>query len=254
MPKAAVKPFQPAAANELKAVSLKGEINANHRECLRAGNETIQHAVAAGELLLKVKSLVPHGEFKKWVEQFCDFSYDVANGYMSLQRKLASLSKMERAPLLNTASSITSLQKLLKPKENSKSSPRSSPTSGFSTSAETAEKPAADEPESEPEIKAETEQEPEAEPEPDKCPNCCGTKWKEDEDGKFCAKCNHPYGEPAGDVDDKRIGDMRSKTIKTVEAAIRAFDDLHTLKPKSAEHKEAVAGCKVLLKLARAWK
>lgn len=163
MPKAAVKPFQPADANELKAISLKGEINANHRECLRAGNETIQHAVQAGELLLQVKSLVPHGQFEKWVKQYCDFSYDVANGYMTLQRKLAALPKVERAPLLNSASSITSLQKMLNPKKNDKSSPKRSPTSGFSTSAETAEKPAATEPETEPET--EVEPEPEDSPE-----------------------------------------------------------------------------------------
>ena len=256
MPKslAVIESPKPAQTNELKAISLKGEINANHRECLRAGNETIQHAVQAGELLLQVKSLVPHGQFEKWVKQYCDFSHDVAKGYMALQRQLSTFSKGERAHLLDTAGSVTSLKKLLKPKENSKSSPKRSPTSGFSTSAETAEKPDTDDPTPEPEIEAETEHEPEAEPEPDKCPNCAGVKWKEDEDGKFCSKCNHPYGEPAGDVDDKRIGDMRSKTIKTTEALLRAFDYLHHLKPKSAEHKEAVAGCKALLKTARAWK
>jgi len=251
MPKttAAVKPFQPADANELKAVSLKGEINANHRECLRAGNETIQHAVAAGELLLQVKSLVPHGTFQKWVEQYCDFSHDVANGYMALHRQLAVFSKSERARILDTSGSVTSLKKLLKPKENGKSSPKRSPQTGFSTSAETAEKP--DEPE--PETEAETEQEPEAEPEPEKCPNCCGTKWKEDEDGKFCAKCNHPYGEPVGDVDEQWIKDQRSKTIKTAEALLRAFDDLHTMLPKS-NHAEVAATCKGLIKTARGWK
>jgi hypothetical protein len=93
-----------------------------------------------------------------------------------------------------------------------------------------------------------------AEPDRGKCPNCAGTKWTEDEDGAYCSKCRHPHGEPVGDVDDKRIGDQRSKTIKTAEALLRAFDDLHTLMPKPSEHKDAIAGCKALLKTAREWK
>ena len=68
MPKVLAIESSKPVSNELKAISLKGEINANHRECLRAGNETIQHAVQAGELLLQVKSLVPHGQFEKWVK------------------------------------------------------------------------------------------------------------------------------------------------------------------------------------------
>lgn len=155
MPKVLAAIESPVNANEIKAISLKGEINANHRECLRAGNETIHHAVSAGELLLQVKSLVPHGQFQKWVEQYCDFSHDVANGYMALQRQLSTFSKSERARILDNSGSVTSLKKLLKPKENDNQPPKRSPPSGFSTSEETAEKP----PAAEPEIKTEPESE-----------------------------------------------------------------------------------------------
>jgi uncharacterized ParB-like nuclease family protein len=86
-----------------------------------------------------------------------------------------------------------------------------------------------------------------------KCPNCAGFKWIDDEDGVFCAKCRHPYGEPTGGVDEDRISTQRSKTIKTVEALMRAFDDLNLLLAKP-EHKEAIATCKVLLKTAKGWK
>lgn len=95
-----------------------------------------------------------------------------------------------------------------------------------------------------------------AEPEkPDygKCPNCAGTKWSEDEEGVSCAKCHHPHGEPAGDVDDKQVAIQRSKTIKTVEALMRAFDDLQVIKP-NGHHDAAIEGCKALLRIARAWK
>ncbi len=85
------------------------------------------------------------------------------------------------------------------------------------------------------------------------CPNCAGTKWDEDSDGVSCSKCHHPHGEPAGDVDEDRIKIQRSKTVKTAEALMRAFDDLHTMLPRE-NHDQAISGCKALLKIAKGWK
>lgn len=87
-----------------------------------------------------------------------------------------------------------------------------------------------------------------------RCPNCAGTKWTEDELGVSCSKCRHPHGEPAGDVDAQRIADARSKTIKTAEALMRAFDDLNLLASHPKEHANAIVTCKILLKTARDWK
>ncbi len=86
-----------------------------------------------------------------------------------------------------------------------------------------------------------------------KCPNCAGTKWAEDQDGFSCVKCHHPHGEPAGDVDEDRIKTQRQKTVKTVEALLRAFDDLQTMRARP-EHSEAIQTCKGLLKTAKNWK
>lgn len=86
-----------------------------------------------------------------------------------------------------------------------------------------------------------------------KCPNCGRTDWEEDDEGVSCAKCHHPHGEPAGDVDASEIATQRRKTIKTAEALMRAFDDLHHLCPK-ANHESIIDKCKVLLKLAKGWK
>lgn len=88
------------------------------------------------------------------------------------------------------------------------------------------------------------------------CPNCAGTKWTTDDDGTACSRCHHPHGEPVGDKDDddaERAKIQRAKTVKTVEALMRAFDDLQLLIPLSRVHDEALAGCKVLLKLAKGW-
>jgi len=47
-----------------------------------------------------------------------------------------------------------------------------------------------------------------------KCPNCNGTKWEEDEDGFSCKKCHHPWGEPAGDVDEKHVKNQRTSAVR----------------------------------------
>lgn len=85
------------------------------------------------------------------------------------------------------------------------------------------------------------------------CPNCAGTKWNTDAEGVACAKCQHPHGEPAGDVDAERIKTQRQKTVKTAEALMRAIDDLHLLCP-SKEHDGAIEVCKAILKLVKGWK
>jgi len=92
-----------------------------------------------------------------------------------------------------------------------------------------------------------------AKPDYGKCPNCAGGKWTEGEEGVVCSKCSHPHGEPAGDTDEDRLKTQRQKTIKTVEAAVRAFDDLQLMRAR-AEHDEAVTGCKRLLAIAKGWK
>ena len=86
-----------------------------------------------------------------------------------------------------------------------------------------------------------------------KCPNCAGDKWKQDEDGAHCAKCYHPHGEPAGDVDAERIATQRAKTVKTAEALLRAFDDLNLLLPHDA-YNDAIKDTKSALRIAKGWK
>lgn len=86
-----------------------------------------------------------------------------------------------------------------------------------------------------------------------KCPACAGVKWTEDEDGVSCAKCRHPYGEPAGDTDEERLKTQRQKTVKTIEALMRAFDDLQTMLAKP-EHSGVIADLKRHLNIAKGWK
>lgn len=61
-----------------------------------------------------------------------------------------------------------------------------------------------------------------------------------------------PEPEPEDDTA-ARLQIQRQKTVKTIEAAMRAFDDLNELKQVSS-HGEAIRGCKELLDIARAWR
>ena len=85
------------------------------------------------------------------------------------------------------------------------------------------------------------------------CPNCGSTAWEEDDEGVSCSKCHHPFGEPIGDVDEQRMQIQRQKTVKTIEALMRAFDDLQRMKTRR-EHKQVIDTCKSLLKTAQEWK
>ena len=46
---------------------------------------------------------------------------------------------------------------------------------------------------------------------------------------------------------------QRSKTIKTVEALMRAFDDLNGMHTSHKSHRDAITSCKVLLQTAKDW-
>jgi len=95
-----------------------------------------------------------------------------------------------------------------------------------------------------------------------KCPNCAGTKWSEDEDGVSCAKCHHPWGESTGGADEDRVKTQKQKTGKTVEALMRAFDDLQVMHAQTCqscqltedESTDPILCCKRLLKIAKEWK
>jgi len=86
-----------------------------------------------------------------------------------------------------------------------------------------------------------------------RCPVCSAEKWTETDDGVVCSRCNQPHGEPAGDPDLDRINTLRQKLIKTLEAGMRAFDDIQTICPRP-EHAGAITDCKRQLAVARDWK
>lgn len=92
------------------------------------------------------------------------------------------------------------------------------------------------------------------EPGTGKCPNCGKTKWEEDEEGVFdCKACRHPWGEPAGDVDDNQFKLQKRKTIGYLEYAMRDVDTLNDLK-SNPRRDEAIKAIQSALKIVKEWK
>ena len=120
--------------NELKALSLKDQINASHRECLRAGNEAIHFAYETGGLLTDVKKLLKlvNGgpSLGDWQSQFLTFGQRTAQVYMKLHKDLRELPKAQRSALFDASKSIDSLAKQF---ANSKPKPKPAPAAAPST-------------------------------------------------------------------------------------------------------------------------
>lgn len=62
------------------------EINNEYRLACDAAESAVDHAIRLGDLLVKHKRRLKHGEFKPWIEEFCNFSYPSAARYMTLAR------------------------------------------------------------------------------------------------------------------------------------------------------------------------
>lgn len=272
---------------EVECLKLKKEINENHRLAQKAAGDAVERGVLTGELLMQWKALLPHGRFESFVEAHFEGSVRTAQRYMLVAQRLNELPKTTRVSLLKSELSITELLEFPKngaphssaagreartpegtpaapeggsnPPADARISDKGKPGGERTPTTPTPASPgpaageAADSSNGSGKDVRTSGAKPPSPVDYGKCPNCAGTKWDSDEFGVSCSKCGHPRGEPAGDVDEDRIGTQRSKTVKTVEALLRAFDDLNTLLAKP-EHVEAVASCKFLLKTARNWK
>jgi len=182
-----------AQTKEMMALSLNGEILANHKACLVAGNECVQHAVKVGELLTKVKGYISHGEFGGYVEQYFPFSERHAQRFMQLYKDLKALPKATRLSVLDSAESVQGLRKLL-PAPPPK--PPTQPEGVDQDEAQDAEPL----PWSGPRIGEEPADQDDPLDIPDGpalCPNCQGSNYDSDNDGMFCADCKEPIEDPA---------------------------------------------------------
>ena len=68
-------------------LTLQESINHEHKLARQSADTAIEHAVRCGELLIDQKAELPHGEFKKWIAENCDFSARQARRYMEVSKK-----------------------------------------------------------------------------------------------------------------------------------------------------------------------
>lgn len=212
---------------ETECLKLKTSINENHRLAVSAANDAVERAVLCGEQLQRWKELLPRGVFEEFVDTHFEGALRTAQQYMQAAKGLAALPKSARHALLKDLS----IKKLISKGKPGGARPPKSPVPA-SPGPATGEA---------------------ADVDYGTCPNCQGKKWDADEFGVSCSKCHHPHGEPVGNADEDKLGTQRAKTVKTVEALMRAFDDLNRMVAKSG-HKEAIESCKHLLGIAKGWK
>jgi len=74
---------------ELKDISV--EINTEHEIVVNACKSAVEHAIKAGELLVKAKSMVNHGQWITWLKDNFSFSERTAQAYMRLAREYPKL-------------------------------------------------------------------------------------------------------------------------------------------------------------------
>jgi hypothetical protein len=91
---------------------LAARIRSAHEAARLSARQTIQHALAAGELLLEAKALVGHGLWGDWLHQHCDVSERTAQAYMRLSRnRLAVESNPQPAADLTIKAALEGLAK-----------------------------------------------------------------------------------------------------------------------------------------------
>lgn len=71
-------------------------INKLHQLAQQSATEAIDHAIAAGELLIETKKSVGHGSWLSWIQENVEFSERTARNYMRVARAFTKLEYEER--------------------------------------------------------------------------------------------------------------------------------------------------------------
>ena len=77
--------------NEASLVELAERVHAAHVGVGLAAANLVEHALAAGDALIRAKEIVGHGNWLAWLRRECDLSEDRAERYMRIARGRATL-------------------------------------------------------------------------------------------------------------------------------------------------------------------
>src|ERR1700732_2297567 len=70
---------------------LAARINAEHEAAGGALKRSLQHAIAAGELLLEAKDQLKHGQWLPWLKEHCQISERTVRLYMRVAKNKAQI-------------------------------------------------------------------------------------------------------------------------------------------------------------------
>lgn len=168
------------------------EINAHYREFKKAASDGLKNAIKIGELLLRMKKALPHGEFTSEVERRCDFSPEWGRLCMKVASGKDTLATIEEKP-----ESVREAAKLI-----SEYTPRNKGENGTRSSVL---KSTSQEPATTSENSAENEPESETEESDDPIGDACTHEWDEDDCCKHCKMENPDKPEPVTDAFGKAV-------------------------------------------------
>lgn len=81
--------------NEKQLIVLGANINVAHDRVVKAGEDMIEKARRVGEMLVRAKASVPHGDWQEWQQQNLSFSARTARKYMQISENWESLGPCE---------------------------------------------------------------------------------------------------------------------------------------------------------------
>ena len=83
------EPGEPAVSGRVAddPETLADEINEHHRRVVSSAFDALEAARRSGELLLRAKRGLEHGQFQGWIEGHCPFSYRTAASYMKIAKE-----------------------------------------------------------------------------------------------------------------------------------------------------------------------
>src|SRR5690606_25466065 len=84
-----------------KLSELINDIAREHNACQEACKNAVQHAVAAGKLLVAAKELVKHGEWGQWLKANTKISQRQASTYMAIAKRWESIPNSQRASIFS---------------------------------------------------------------------------------------------------------------------------------------------------------
>ena len=110
---------------------LTDRINEEYRACRNAADTALDHALAAGDLLIEAKSLCRHGEWRAWVENYFEGSSRLASSYMRLASNRPAIeSKRQTSADLSIDKALRHLAASLKQRPARRSAPEPVSQSG----------------------------------------------------------------------------------------------------------------------------